>query len=187
MRACRLLKNHCACARGWAGANFLAWDGFILRNRPRRWVIFAAFLCYWTQLARRSQELGQTNVIVGGDAEDEHGADLVEATHLQLCEPADRLAPAEAFLDAFAPPLADSLAQARRDLARNGGLARLAVLADHPVDRHVRLDPPRLQALDEGLDRSSLSAEVSIIVHVVADAKRRYGRGWRRAPAGGGY
>ena len=35
--------------------------------------------------------------------------------------------PAEAFLDAFAQPLADRIAQARGDLARDGGLARLAV------------------------------------------------------------
>ena len=41
--------------------------------------------------------------------------------------PPTGLRPAEAFLDAFAQPLADRIAQARGDLARDGGLARLAV------------------------------------------------------------
>jgi hypothetical protein len=38
--------------------------------------------------AHRSQELGQANKIVGGNAEDEHGVDHVEAAPLQLREPA---------------------------------------------------------------------------------------------------
>ena len=67
-----------------------------------------------------SQELGQANETVG-----EHGVDLVEVAHLQLPEPTHRLAPAEAFLNALAQPLADRIAQARRDLARDGDLARL--------------------------------------------------------------
>ena len=71
----------------------------------------------WTRFARWSQKLGQANEVVGGDAEDEDGADLGEAAHLHLGEPADRLAPAEAFLDAFAQPLADRMAEARGDLA----------------------------------------------------------------------
>jgi hypothetical protein len=38
-----------------------------------------------------------------------------------------------------------------RDLRRNRGLARLAMLAHRPIDRDVRRDPACLQALDEGL------------------------------------
>jgi hypothetical protein len=44
---------------------------------------FASFLRSWIQLTRRSQELGQANEMAGGHGEGEHGADLVEAAHLQ--------------------------------------------------------------------------------------------------------
>ena len=73
-----------------------------------------------------SQKLWQADDIVGCNGEDKDGADLGEAAHLHLCEPADSLAPAEAFLDAFAQPLADRITKARCDLRRDGGLARLA-------------------------------------------------------------
>ena len=96
-----------------------------------------------THFAAWSQKLGQADDIVGCNGEDKDGADLGEAAHLHLCEPADSLAPAEAFLDAFAQPLADRITKARCDLRRDGGLARLAGFADRPVDRHVRLDPAR--------------------------------------------
>ena len=103
-----------------------------------------------THFAPGSQKLGQANKIVGGDAEDEDRADLGQPAHLHLREPAHRLAPAKALLDAFAQPLADRIAEAGCDLVGNGGLARHAVLADGPVDRHVRFDPARLQPFDEG-------------------------------------
>ena len=86
------------------------------------------------------------------------GADLGEAVQLYLRETANCLRPAEAFLDALAQPLADRIARARGDLARDGGLARLAMLAQRPVDRDMRLNPARLQALDEGLGVIALSA-----------------------------
>jgi hypothetical protein len=115
-----------------------------VRNGPRGWVIFVSFSDRRTHFGRRSQELGQADDVVGGHGEHEHGADFVEAAHLELRKPADRLAPAEALLDAFAQPLADRLVQARCAFGRDGGLALLAGLAHRPVDRHVRLDPARL-------------------------------------------
>src|ERR1700734_2894735 len=99
--------------------------------------------CRRTHLARRGEELWQTDDIVGGYGEDEGGPDLVEAAHFHLREAGDRLAPTEAFLDALAQPLADRIAQARCDFARDGGLAHHAVLAHRSVDRHMRLDPAR--------------------------------------------
>src|ERR1700758_346754 len=67
------------------------------------------------------------------------------------CTRPPTVCPAEAFLDPLAQPLADRIAQTCGDLARNRGLARLAARAHRPVDRDVRLDPARLQALDERL------------------------------------
>jgi hypothetical protein len=49
-----------------------------------------------THFAAWSQKLGQAHDIVGCNGEDEDGADLGEAAHFHLCEPADSLAPAEA-------------------------------------------------------------------------------------------
>jgi hypothetical protein len=69
--------------------------------------LFPRFSGRRTHFACRGQELGQPHDVVSGDREDEHGAHFVEAAHLQLRKPAYRLAPAEAFLDAFAQPLAD--------------------------------------------------------------------------------
>src|SRR5271166_2162425 len=170
----RLLKKSLRFGKRVGRAKFFAWDELILRNGPLRWVIFASSLRRWTQFARRSQELGQANKIVGSNVEDEHGADLVEAAHLKLCEPGHCLAPAEAFLDAFAQPLADRIAQARRDLARDGGLAHFTVLADCPVDRHVRLDSARLQAFDEGLGVVVLvGAEGGALGQPLAQGSRR--------------
>ena len=137
---------------------FFVWKGFILRKWPRYRTISTSFSRRWAHVALRSQKLGQANKVIGGDTEDEDGAHLSEAAHLHLREPADRLAPAEAFLDAFAQPLADRIAKARRDVVRDGGLAHPAILADRSVDRHVRLDPARLQPLDEGLGVVVLSA-----------------------------
>src|SRR5271166_2333819 len=170
----RLLKKSLRFGKRVGRAKFFAWDELILRNGPLRWVIFASSLRRWTQFARRSQELGQADKIVGSNVEDEHGADLVEAAHLKLCEPGHCLAPAEAFLDAFAQPLADRIAQARRDLARNGGLAHFAGLADRPVDRYVRFDAARLQAFDEGLGVVVLvSAEGRALGQPLAQGSRR--------------
>jgi len=71
--------------------------------------------------------------VVGDETEGEDRLDLGET------------APAEAFLDALAQAVADRIAEARRDLVRDGGLTHFAGLAHRPVDRHVRLDAARLQ------------------------------------------
>jgi hypothetical protein len=110
-----------------------AWDAFILRNGPRRWVIFASFLRSWIQLTRRSQELGQANEMAGGHGEGEHGADLVEAAHLQLPEPTHRLAPAEAFLNPLAQPLADRIAGSPRPRSGRRSCASLPFLLTVPL------------------------------------------------------
>ena len=55
-----------------------------------------------THFAPGSQKLGQANEVVGGDGEDEDGAHLCQPAHFHLGEPAHRLRPAEAFLDALA-------------------------------------------------------------------------------------
>lgn len=75
-----------------------------------------------THLALGDEKLRQPNEIVCSDGEDENSTDFGQPAHLHLREPADRLAPAETFLDAFAQPLADRIAEARSDLGRNGGL-----------------------------------------------------------------
>jgi len=124
---------------------FSGWKGFSLRRWPRYGIISASFSRGWAHVAPRSQKLGQANEVVGGESEDEDGAHFGEAAPLHLREPAYRFAPAEAFLDALAQPLADRIAEARRDVVRDGGLAHLAILADCPFDRHVRLDPAPLQ------------------------------------------
>ena len=69
--------------------------------------LFSGSSCRWPGFAARGQELGQAHDVVGGHGEDESGADLGKAAHLHLRETADRLRPAEAFLDALAQPLAD--------------------------------------------------------------------------------
>src|SRR5271165_5268232 len=117
-------------------------------------------------------------VLAGGrccrrPGEDENGADFVEAAQLHLGQTTHRLAPAEAFLDALAQPLADGIAEARRDLRRNGGLARLAGLAHRPVDRDMRRDLALLQALDEDLGVVALvGAERGALRQSLAQARR---------------
>src|SRR5215471_521472 len=95
-----------------SGANFLAGNWPILGNWGRFRLKFPGFSPYWTHFARRGEQLRQADDIVGGDGEDEDGADLVEAAHLQLRKSTHRLAPAEAFLDAFAQALANGVAEA---------------------------------------------------------------------------
>src|ERR1700758_1935428 len=103
---------------------------------------------------------------------------LAEAAHLHLRQTADCLGPAEAFLDALAQPLTDRIAHTRGDLARNGGLARLAMLAHRPVDCDMRLDPARLQALDEGLGVVALvGAEGRAKGQALAESRRRLALG----------
>src|SRR5271155_1913498 len=130
--------------------------------------------CRWTHLACRGQELRQADDVVGGHGEDESGADFGEATHLNLRQTANCLGPAEAFLDALAQPLADRIAHTRGDLARDRGVARLAMLAHRSVDRHVRFNPARLQALDEGLGVVALvGAEGRPLGQALAESRRR--------------
>src|SRR6185437_3895243 len=71
-----------------------------------------------------------------------------------LHETADRLRPAEAFLDALAQSLPPGLKPGGRLSATSLGTAVLRagpMLAHRPVDRDVWLNLPRLQPLDEGL------------------------------------
>jgi hypothetical protein len=134
----------------------------------------SAFSCRWTHVACLSQELGQADDVIGRHGEDEDGANLVEPAYPHLRQAADSLRPAEAFLDALAQPLTDRITEARGDLRRNGGLARLAGLAHRPVDRDVRRDPTRLQALDEGLGVVALvGAEGRPLGQALADESRR--------------
>jgi hypothetical protein len=120
-----------------------------LRFWPAVGSLFSGSSCSRTHFAPRGDKFGQADDVVGGPGEDERSADLREAAHLHLRETADRLRPAEAFLDALARPLADRVTEARGDLARNRGLARLAMLAQRPVDRDVRLNPARLQRTEQ--------------------------------------
>ena len=133
------------------GAKFFAWIRFIRGRCPRPRIIVPSFFKPSDTVCPSEPEAWAGGRCCRLRWRDEDGANLGEAAHLHLREPAHRLAPAEAFLDPFAQPLADRIAKARCDLGRDGGLARLAGLADRPVDRHVRLDPARLQAFDEGL------------------------------------
>src|ERR1700678_1355993 len=111
-------------------------------------------------------------------AQDEGGADLGEAAHLHLGLTAARLRPAESFRDALAQPLTDRIAHTRGDRAPNRGLARLAVLAHRPVDRDMRLDPARLQALEEGLGVIALvGAEGCAFGQALAEDRRRLALG----------
>ena len=77
-----------------------------------------------TRFAPGSQKLGQANKIIGGDAEDEDGADLGQPAQFHLREAARRLAPAKALLDAFTQPLADRIAEA---VSTSSGTAVLRV------------------------------------------------------------
>jgi hypothetical protein len=64
--------------------------------------LFSGSSCRWLEFAPCGHKLGQADDVVGGHGEDESGADLGEAAHLHLRQAADRLRPAEAFLDALA-------------------------------------------------------------------------------------
>ena len=73
-------------------------------------------------------KLGQADDGVGGHGEDENDADLGDAAHLHLSEPADRLRPAEGFLDALAQPLPPGLKPGGTLAATSLGTAVLRVL-----------------------------------------------------------
>ena len=64
---------------------------------------------------------------------DEDRLDLGQPAHFQLREAADDFAPAEAFLDAFALPLADRIAEAGRDPCGTAVLRALPFLLTVPL------------------------------------------------------
>ena len=115
---------------GQAG-DFLAGRGGIRQSAGLPWLIFPLLSRCRTHFGPGREKFEQTNEIVSGDAEDEHGAHFGEAPHFHLREPA----PAEAFLDALAQPLADRIAQTCCDVVRDGGFARPARFCaiDEPV------------------------------------------------------
>ncbi len=114
--------------------------------------------------------------MAGGHGEGEHGADLVEAAHLQLPEPTHRLAPAEAFLNSLAQPLADRIAGSPRPRSGRRSCASLPFLLTVPLIATCASILARLQALDEGLD---------VVVHCRRRASRlrqSLAQGRRRIP-----
>jgi hypothetical protein len=98
-----------------------------------------------------------------------------------LHETADRLRPAEAFLDALAQSLPPGLKPRGRLAATSLGTAVLRagpMLARRPVDRGVWLNPPPLQPLDEGLGVVALAgAQPRPLGQALAHARRRLALG----------
>src|SRR5215510_6520253 len=85
-------------------------------------------------------EVPQSHQIVDRHGEGKHPADAVAAAMLRLAQQADRLKPAEHFLDPLAEPLAHRVAGVARGARVKGGTLLL---------RHVWRDVERAEAVDE--------------------------------------
>ena len=104
-------------------------------------------------LMRRLQELGKPDQIVGRQRHGEGGVDPGAASQFDLGETGRRLDPAEHLLDPLAAALADGIARMTQGAPVDGRLARLAGLAQMPVDGDVRVT--------ERLFRASTKASTS--------------------------
>lgn len=88
--------------------------------------------------------------MVGGQGEDELGADPLNAPEFGFVLPGAGLDPAEGLFEAFAAGLRDGIADMACGSFVDGGLSGFAGDPDMAVDGDVRRDPPSPQIADEG-------------------------------------
>jgi hypothetical protein len=89
----------------------------IMRCRPQRSASGRRVCSSPARSCRHRQQFGQPRQVVGRSREGEVPTDAIASSELGLLLPADRLHPAEGFLDPFADALADGISGVSRGAA----------------------------------------------------------------------